>query len=262
MNKKSFHFSKALSSTFKLICKHPVQMLLPALVVIALTLPYQYFNLKFGSPNTTISPDYSITGSLTIFARLYTEMILQYFLIFLLAYIQFIVFCGYVRIISKWVDSNVEPSLKDYLILDFELFGKYLGVGFIYMILMGFGFLFFVIPGFVMMTLYNLCFVVLIDRKSGFRSALGISDKLVSGVMWEFFGFLLLSGLFLSGPNFYLAFNYSYFKHIELFVPILIITVITTLLSPLIQLTHIFLYKDLSAQQDEIDALKKEQIQA
>jgi hypothetical protein len=262
MIKKRFRLSYALSSAFNLICKFPIYIIVPILINIAITIVYLYLNFKFGRTNLIHPSSTSLSESFNFLLYIYKRLILQlaiFFILFILAFIQFMILSGYIRIIGKWLSSKIKPTWKDYLVFDFELFGKYLVVSFIYSSLIFFGVFLFIIPGFVMLILYNLCIIILIDKHGGVRRAFGRSDKLVSGIMWEYFGFILLLCLILAGPKLYLSFKYLNLYKAGVILPFILISIFTGLLSPIVQLTQIYIYKDISAQQDEIDAYKKEQ---
>jgi len=257
MNKKRFRLGKAFSSAFNLIREFPLQMLLPIAIYLVIMLPLQYFNLKYGVLNLKNLADVSLNSILLLYVGMITRNVLTLGLTFL----QFMILVGHLRIVSKWIESKTKPIWKDYLTVDFELFGKFLAVALIFGILIFFGFLFFIIPGLIMLVLYNLAPIILIDKHGGIRRSFGRSDALVSGVMWEFLGFILLSSIIIISPIAYFLIKYFVFHISQFMYPAIFIGIFTFPASVFIQLVIIYLYKDLSVQQDEIDAIKKEKIQ-
>jgi hypothetical protein len=246
MNKKRFHFKEALVFAIKMVRQFPLQILLPVFIYIIFMVPALYFDLKLFS-RFLVNQDY---------VAVFTGILILYAVLFIFIVFQFVILSGFVKIATQWIETKTKPILRECYKIDFELFGKYLGVSLIYGLLIEIGLILLVVPGIVMMVLYNLCIIILIDKHGGMRRSFGISDKLVSGVMWQFLGFMTLTGLIISGPSAYYFINYFMLQKINLMLLVILFGIITFLLNALIQLSYIYLYKDLSAQQDEIDLCK------
>jgi hypothetical protein len=246
MNKKRFHFREALAFAYSITCKFPLQILLPILIYVIFMVPFLYFDMKLFS-------QFLVNHDIVAFL---VGMMILYAVLFVFIVYQFVLLSGYIRITAKWLDEKVKPTWKDYFPIDFELFGKFLAVSLIYGLLTEIGIFLFIVPGFIMLVLYYLSPIILIHRHGGVRRAFGISDKLVSGVMWQTLIFILISTLIISGPSTYFLINYFMLQKVNLMLPVILFGILTFSLNTLIQLSYIYLYKDLSAQQEEIDLSK------
>jgi hypothetical protein len=244
MEKKKFRFLDAFSFAFKFAFRFPRFVLLPVFAYMLIALPLIYFDLQLFA-----------SDPFDLFKAMIGLLILYGLMIFIV-FAQFFLFAGYVQMVSKWYQQKIEPVWKDYTVWDFPLFGKYLAVSLIYGVLVEIGTILLIIPGFVMMTIYLFCEFVLIDRHGGVRRAFSRSNEIVSGVKWKTLIFSLVTGIIFSGPMIYLIIQYFLFHQVKLFVPIMLVSVVTIFLNfVILQLTYCYLYKDLSAQQDTIDKI-------
>jgi hypothetical protein len=244
MEKKRFRFGKALSFAFQFAFRFPKYVLLPVFLYMLLALPLIYFDLQLFSKNPVDTV--KILIGLAILS-------------FLMIFITFFLFAGYVRMVSKWYQQNIEPVWKDYTVWDFTLFGKYLAVSLIFGVLVYIGTLMFLIPGILMMTIYFFSEYILIDNQGGVRRAFGRSAELVNGVKWQTFCYYMISSIISSGPLAYLVIRYFFFHQVSLMIPIILLSIVTIFLNfAILQLAYCYLFRDLSTQQDAIDNKAKE----
>lgn len=241
MVKKRFRLIEALSFSFSFAFKFPRYVLLPVFAYMVIALPLIYFDLQLFSSN-----------SFDLY-KVMIGLLILYGLMIFIVFAQFFLFAGYLRMVSNWYQQKIAPSWKDYTVWDFPLFGKYLAVSLIYGLLVEIGTILLIIPGFVMMTIYLFCEFVLLDNQGGVRRAFSRSNEIVSGVKWKTLFFSLGASIVFSGPLMYLLIQYFVFHQVILLIPIMFVSVATIFLNfVILQLTYCYLYKDLSAQQDEI----------
>ena len=254
MEKKRFRFGKAVSFAFKFAFQFPKFIFVPILAEVVATIPYLY--LAFRNLNFNQNMDLTTKVLDTPYQFLLNQILINYLMLasaFLSGFVGFLLLAGFMKIVKKWLEKKEEPAWKDFLIADFPLFGKFLAVRFIYVLLIECGIFLLIVPAFVILIIYCFAPYVLIDNQGGVRRSFSRSAELVNGVKWPVFLYYFIVGILVIGPSFYLGFSYS-FHHNTHFLPyIYIFSIVTMIFAPIIQLAFIYLYKDLSTQQDEID---------
>jgi hypothetical protein len=258
MEKKRFRLGKALSFVLELVLRFPKYFLLPMIVQMVFTLIYQYMTynvpiFKFLTRAGKLKQSFYPSTHAALIKNLFTH---SYLLISVL--LALIILSGYIRMVKKWMEEKMEPEWKDFFSIDFALFIRYVALSIILGILGGIGFFILIIPAFVVLTIYIFSPYVLIDQRTTVGKAMNRSADLANGIKGPLFWTILLYGILVMGPSFYLSWSYYASSRTDLVTYIYLFSLFTTLAGHISQLATAYLYRDLSTQQDAIDNKTKE----
>jgi hypothetical protein len=248
--KKRFNFAKVLSLTFEFVLKFPLYVILPALALLAIYSIQIYLNHTMAVLKYISIAEMAAKGIQFSFNDRLIQNLVFYSITFIYILIDFIIISGYVRMVKKWMEQKIEPAWNDFFAWKISLFGQYLVANLIYLFFGLIGLLFLIVPGFIIFTVFYFAIYEIIDRQEGISRAFSRSTELVKGVKIQIFGlilFYILSRL----PLWFVYGRHSRTVNITFMLGF---TLIGTLFIFLIyQLMTVYLYFDLSTQQDAID---------
>lgn len=252
MEKKKVRLGKAFSFTLEFVLKFPLFILLPVFVLLIIFYAQQYLIhtlpiLKYLSPGEIVANRiHHFTKPFII--RNLVDCIYRFIAFFL----DFILLSGYIRIVKKWLKEKVKPEWKDFFTWDFRLFGKYFVLEIILVVISCIGFILLIVPGFIIVTTYLFSAYVLLDKNCEIQTAFDKSAELTKSIKWLIFGVILLFILF-NYPGVWTVYSYWMMKQ-SIFSPFsILISFLVTFLKHIYQFALVYLYVDLSTQQDVID---------
>jgi uncharacterized membrane protein len=117
-----------------------------------------------------------------------------YFLIMIMSYlVSFALAIGITKISLSFIDGS-KPSISK--LFDFsDCFWRYLGVQFLYMLIILGGFLLFIIPGIIWSIQFMLAPYYVVDKGLGPIEALKASSRTTKGVKFDLFGLTIIGSL-------------------------------------------------------------------
>ena len=158
---------------------------------------------------------------------------------------------------SSWFAQSTEalPMWKMYNNFGTGIIGKYFWTS----VLIGFmvlgGLILLIVPGVIISLMYQFALFILVEKKLKTNEALHRSNQLTNGIKWQLFGFSLLVG-FLA---ILIQLPISLLQNLNLnFLYLPLNTIVSPIVAMFITMAGIFIYKDISAQEEDLDNLIKE----
>jgi uncharacterized membrane protein len=220
MSKKRLHLGKAISLAFGFVVKFPKFVLLPVLAMLIVTFGHMYLTQTVEILKSIPRAEMIAKGIHYTLSELAMKNLFNYFYLFVLWLLGFMILSGYIRMIKQWIQQKIEPTWNDFFAWKWQLFGKFLVLSLFMVAYLLIGTLLLIVPGFIVLITYIFAQFVLIDTNCEIGKAMEQSAKLSKGIKGPIFGMILLYILYLA-PGFYISSQSFY--HPSLFLPYLIL---------------------------------------
>jgi hypothetical protein len=159
---------------------------------------------------------------------------------------------GYIKIgIQAYEGADEDLSWNIYNQFGKGILSRYILGSIVVGLIVYCGFLLLFIPGFILYLMYFFTDYILVEKKVRITKALAISNNITSGIKWSLFGSGFLVSLLAVAVYVPLTLLKTQIGFYYYPIDVLISPIISTFIS----LIFIYFYKDLSAQQENLDTL-------
>jgi len=160
---------------------------------------------------------------------------------------------GRIRIaIHAFNKSEEDLSWSVYNNFGTGIIGRYFLTSLLLALLVIIGFVFLIIPGIILALMFQFTLFVLVDKKVSITDSIKISNKLTNGIKWQLFGYGLLIffiAILIMIPIALL----EHFKLLYVYLPLN--TIVTPIVSMYFAMAMLYIYKDISDQEENLDRL-------
>jgi len=160
---------------------------------------------------------------------------------------------GRIRIaIHAFNKSEQDLSWNVYNNFGTGIIGRYFLTSLVLGLIILAGFVCLIIPGIILSYVFLFALFVLVEKKVSITDSIKISNKLTNGIKWSLFGYGLLVG-FISLCIMIPIVILDYFKLIYISLPLN--TIVTPIVSMYFAMAMLYIYKDVSDQEENLDRL-------
>jgi hypothetical protein len=252
---KQFDIGKAFSFAFKTIKKYPLLLLGPIIFFNFLFQTFSYFwGENPGKINYIEKSKFfqQLPQTIPVYGRIIVMVII------LLVIASAVIIAITIEIGRMKIAFHVFDEKEDYLTWNvyrnFEkgMIGRYFLTLSLLALILLVGYVFLIVPGIILSLMYQFVLLILVEKQTKIIESFKISYRLTNGIKSSIFGYTILAGLisilFVLPP---VILQYFKLHHYALFFSIFI----TPTVSLFFSLGMIYIYKEISSQDENLEKL-------